>query len=47
MRNFGKRSAQGLLVFIAMRAAAKSIASIYLFRFFKLMAVCVGRKLKT
>jgi hypothetical protein len=46
MRNFGKRSAPGLPLMIAMRTAARSIASIHLLAFFKVTAVCAGRTQK-
>jgi hypothetical protein len=42
MRNFGKRSAPGLPLMIAMRTAARPIASIHLLVFFKVTAVCAG-----
>jgi hypothetical protein len=47
MRNFGKRSGQGPSVIIAMRATARYVASIHLFPFFTVMAVCGGRNPKS
>jgi hypothetical protein len=47
MRNFGKRSAPGLPLMVAMRTAARPIVSIHLLAFFKVTTVCAGRTQKS